>query len=736
MITCPLTTGLNNFNGDALDNTFDATITDSLTINDALDGGAGTDKLTAYVTGTTLATGVSITNIETIDIVTTGAGFTIDASVDGKFANLKTLSVNAGAGAVDIKTKANATSATVVGGTTVGVTDNGTTDTLTTVSVTKNTGAATITSDVLTNLTVADTAQNATVTAAAATRTLNLTVNKLTGGTILDAEATTLNLTSTGTASTGITVSAAKAAAIAISGDKSVSFALAGTGASQAAKLVITNTNTVGATITTELDADVAYTGAGGADAVTAGLTTVAINMGAGADTVTLSGAALGADGTVIGGNDRDTLIMSAANAITASASTSVANFSGKATGFEILEVNARDGAGAEIKLGALNNAGWNAIDTVTFNGALATGAITVSGLASGGTVNLKAANTSGVTVGIKDAVDSLTDVLNLNLTNESTTRGFGTVTAASVETINIKTIDTGTGAGTVATTDTLVLVTTLASTVKVSGNNGLNITNTGNVAITNFDASGIVADAAEDTATLLAVTFASANTTTTASVTITGGAGNDALTGNASKDTIVGGIGDDSITGGLGADVLTGGLGLDTYVFADNASEALYTLTTGRASAITEMDKVTDFGLAAADKLDLAVTAVVTANSAGVDGVDSAGTLTAGTNDFIKSHAIVSGIITFDDQDAYGTAVVLTDIGDIATALDYLVAQDLGAAGTTVAFVANSNTYVFQQLTANKGATDGYALIELTGVTTATSLIDTGTTASAIFIA
>jgi Ca2+-binding RTX toxin-like protein len=86
-------------------------------------------------------------------------------------------------------------------------------------------------------------------------------------------------------------------------------------------------------------------------------------------------------------------------------------------------------------------------------------------------------------------------------------------------------------------------------------------MTNTNNVKITSFDASAVTAIASD-------VTFASANTTATAVVTITGGAGADVLSGNAGLDTIDGGAGDDTIASGAGVDTLTGGAGKDTFQF------------------------------------------------------------------------------------------------------------------------------------------------------------------------
>jgi surface adhesion protein len=85
----------------------------------------------------------------------------------------------------------------------------------------------------------------------------------------------------------------------------------------------------------------------------------------------------------------------------------------------------------------------------------------------------------------------------------------------------------------------------------------------------------------------------------TSAALTVTGGAGNDALTGGAGMDHLVGGGGndvlkgnggDDFLFGGLGSDTLTGGIGADTFTF--NLAES------GK-------DKVTDFKLAEGDVLE-----------------------------------------------------------------------------------------------------------------------------------
>lgn len=60
-----------------------------------------------------------------------------------------------------------------------------------------------------------------------------------------------------------------------------------------------------------------------------------------------------------------------------------------------------------------------------------------------------------------------------------------------------------------------------------------------------------------------------------TAGVTLNGGAGNDVLTGNAGKDTLLGQAGNDTLDGHSGADQLIGGAGNDRYV-VDNAKDVV----------------------------------------------------------------------------------------------------------------------------------------------------------------
>jgi S-layer protein len=237
-------------------------------------------------------------------------------------------------------------------------------------------------------------------------------------------------------------------------------------------------------------------------------------------------------------------------------------------------------------------------------------------------------------------------------------------------------------------------LVATGATSVVVTGNNGLNLTNTGNVAITTFDASGIVGDAAEDTAALLGVTFASANTTATATVAITGGAGNDVLTGNAAKDIIIGGAGADNINGGVGIDNLTGGAGQD-----------IFTVTATQAG-ITGQEKITDFMIGlTGDTLATGVTTLV-GNQTDTD-------VTAAVGGAVNVTAtVVNGLITIGGADA----ALVDTIGEFKAIFELI---DTAATADTAAFVFGGNTYVVT----DNAADVTQDIVQLAGVTNATSL-------------
>jgi S-layer protein len=191
-----------------------------------------------------------------------------------------------------VATKGNVTNLSVAGGGTVWVEDNATTDTLATLSIDDVYGYVSVYSDALTTLNLnnydGDGSYGVYVGAAAGTRTLAVNLNTVTDAYLVDSTATTVSFNVTGTSD--LDVYAKSATTINIAGDKAFTI----TDLDQTALTSINgSTDTGGITVVPTLGNKVAFTGGSGADMVTIGATTVAVNMGAGNDTVRFTTAAL-----------------------------------------------------------------------------------------------------------------------------------------------------------------------------------------------------------------------------------------------------------------------------------------------------------------------------------------------------------------------------------------------------------------------------------------------------------
>ena len=172
-------------------------------------------------------------------------------------------------------------------------------------------------------------------------------------------------------------------------------------------------------------------------------------------------------------------------------------------------------------------------------------------------------------------------------------------------------------------------------------------------------------------------------------------------------------------MTGGAGADNLTGGGGIDAIVAA-SGSTAITLGGSAQNGTIAGYDVITDF-VAATDFLDLAGAPVAAANTAGTNGVDSALRLTSTSSTPIKSHAISNGIITFSTTDTFGTTATLSSTGNVAAVVQYLARNDLGNAGTAVAFTATiSSVAPLSSIAGRHPERREYILVDLSGVTIA----------------
>lgn len=610
--TFALTTSADIVTGTSGNDTINGNTADTWTGFDAIDGGAGTDTMNVLLTGTAVPGASTITNVENLNINTTGAGFTIDTASYTGMAAVKVassaagaisvtgatttsasvvgtgvssvavigtggaLSVTTGGAAVDIGQTAvvNAlTSATVVGGTTVKISDNETTTkadgtTLTTVSLKGNTGAATLDADGLTTLTLTNIVKDAadtTINAAAGTRALTVNVSGIdddAAGTIdvTDATATTLNIKATGaskdlvfTAGAATSVSVDAAAELTI--DNLVAGVATAVGISGSAATTITSDTLAAAAVVTS-------TSTGGVT-ITQDLTANQQFVGtssSGKDSISIATSSTKAHTT---GAGDDTVVVAGAfgtgGSVDAGEGTDTLSLD-TALAADTLD-NDTTFAGKisgfeKLKLTTagvtktVNLANLDNLNYVVTDGATA---VTLDNLASAGTLELTGTSTKVIT-NIKDALAGTADVLNVIVKAAGTT-AFGEVEAANVETVNLTSTDSSTTpAGTANNTATLTAAA--VKSITVGGNAGLILTNTANT-VTSFDASSSTVAATAAGADALGVTwttgaladaFAVATDGTT-TVTIKGTDGVDDIDASAVVDATI----KLNITGGLG---------------------------------------------------------------------------------------------------------------------------------------------------------------------------------------
>lgn len=440
------------------------------------------------------------------------------------------------------------------------------------------------------------TLKNSGLTAATLTSTsstLNVTLDDVDGAVNLGANVTNLTLNTEGTASTG-TVNAAAATGVTINAEAALtsagSFAAATTldingsaavnltGATLTAMTALNAADNTGG-VTATANANTVVTGSSAADTITFGAATVASNLGAGNDTAIINLNALGAGGSVDGGEGTDTLSMAYTNANAASATTV---FDTVVTNFERLNISgqATDGDGSATAT-SVNLANLT-YDYVTVNGtadAVVFDTLTLNNAAANFTLAFGAGVAGDLyTVALADATGTA-DVVNYVMNTADNNGGVaggaavtlngGTVTANGVETFNID----STTADVDGATNTISTVGDAVTAINVTGNATLALT-AANATLTTVDASAMTAGG-------LQFTVANANST------ITGGAGADVITvnGTANGSTISGGAGNDTFTIAASADLITlnGGAGADTFVFNGvSTNKSNYTVIQG----------------------------------------------------------------------------------------------------------------------------------------------------------
>ena len=796
--TFALSAGADNISGTAGNDTINGNTLNSFSAFDAINGGAGIDTMSVLTDDTAAPGGVSVTGVETLNINTTGAGYTINTSgytgltalnvVDTTAGQVTitaatstavalnatgasnvdiiggagALSVTTGAGSVQVGATAavNAyTSASFVGGTTIEIRDNATTArndgvTLKSVSLSGNTGSVDIAGKGVTAISA-----NALVTAGVTVtnvdldtvHALALTLNAVddsadgaaTGGTITfdDGEATSVAVATTGAASWDVTLTAAKATGVTIAADEKLQLDALTAGLATTVSIsgdsavvvsahtldaaaAITSTSTGAVTFTGAILAGQTYTGGAGVDTITLSATgTKAINTGAGNDAITYAGA-IGTGGSLNGGDGTDTLTMTAAQAVTATGSTS---FAGKVSNLEVIKLSAATGAAA-----AINMANADGINSLSIAGATV-GALAISNAAADFTLTQRALTSFASSIALASDVGT-TDNVNLAYSAADGFTSSAAFTIANVESLKVTTTDADT------TAQTAVIVTPLtatsAATVTVSGNMGVSfIGGLTHTALTSLDASGLTASGAFGGLTFTAgalagssvikggaagtntVIFSAANTAGTF-VTYTGGSGADTITGSnglnnvvtlgngtnsftsvgGGNNTVTGGTGVDTITVGTGGNTISAGAGNDIIHIGASAGLNTVDLGTGTDTVILDaIQTASGFytsvtGAAAGDIIDL--------------------------SDVIGTSAAVSA------QTVLGAKVTLGGASSFTTYLNAAAAGDGNTANTVFNwFQFGGNTYIVQDTSVAATFQDGAdTVIELVGLVTLTT--------------
>lgn len=508
------------FTGDASNNTFTSAsimnnagnLTDTLQSSDALDGGAGTDTLSAAVIySTAAAIAPKLTNIEVLNLTNTTAAATINAT---NITGMTTVN-NVGSTVVGI-----------VGG--AGAGDEFSTA-LTGAGITNSTVGLTL------NFTVAALAATTDALTVTLSGSGNSTVSPVltveTPATTGASDYETLNVVSTGSSINYLTY--------------------ATTGGGSLSKLTVAGSTAV---VIDTLPVTTATTFTIDASAATASTTvtthaadnSLVYTGGSGDDRLIFTGSTYTSADLINGGAGNDTVAFGAA----------VAAVPTNLTSIEVAEFTL---AGSTQNLGLIGNSIVQFVESGTG------GAIALTGNKSTYSHTLTGATPTSFAATI--GTDTVADTLNVTLRNSDP----GTLTATNYETVNLVSNANGTtlsGAVNSITTFT----NDAGATINVSGAAVLDMGTLAAGATVN--ASALTAKLTViGAATASSFTGGSGNDSITAIGTIASG---DVIVGGAGNDTITGGVGADTVTGGAGADVFvfSGAAGANTNgtTFGSNA--------------------------------------------------------------------------------------------------------------------------------------------------------------------
>ena len=479
------------------------------------------------------------------------------------------------------------------------------------------------------------------------------------------------------------------------------------------------NLSASASTVNSGAGKDSIFTGAG-ADTIDGGAGADTINSGSGNDTVVggsgndaidFSGNFTIKD-SVDGGDGTDTLTLNNTDATTLGAYSlgQVNTMNSRISNIEV--VNFGTTLAQSIDMGRVDNIGSVILGNLA-------GAAGLTGLAATNNVQILATTGQTLTLGLADDTGTA-DVVNIQLTSDSAINA-NTVTAANVETVNVNGADPA--AGGTSDINIMTLTANKATSIVVTGNDGLTLTATGSTKVTNFDASAVAPITSTDTAANMAVSYTSVNTSATTAVTIKGGAGNDTLQGNAGHDTITGAAGADNITYTGGNDTISGGAGADTIKFTAAllaANSVASNTTTVDGGSGTDIVNVTSDSMTIVD--------------ADFDGFTSVETFTAngGANSLtVGANADAAGLNTFNGGAAIDT-VVLSDVDfdngmtiniNTAQAIDVLTGGTFGATGTADVIALDVSAL---ETATTTGLDRGIAAVDLVVLNNNASIADT----------
>ncbi|MCO6437893.1 MAG: hypothetical protein J5J06_12445 [Phycisphaerae bacterium] len=481
----------------------------SLQTGDNLNGGTGSDTLTAtfnFTAGTTVSP--TIAAIETFGITDLGTAAT-----------------------------------TIAGGGITGLTDVNLSNSINT-NAFVFTNLANVVNLGLANQAVGASLSFVTAATSGTADAMSLTLNGLTAGVVTITSATTngietLNIVSNGTSNTLTTLTQTTGTTLATvncsgAGNLTVTNALPNTVTTLDCSMATGNTN-----LTNQTAGNVTYTG------------------GTGDDTFTYTGTYATTD-TFNGGDGTDTFGLASASLAVSSNQTNVTNFEA---------LTSTDAVAASFTASR-----WGSIATINlpsgFGGDFTITVPTGTTINYGSTAD--SANNADATYSISGS--GTTDALTINL-NDHDTQGTGAIVASGVETLTINSNLNSNGAAADGGVNTLSGVVTMSptfgnGTLNIAGAEALTIsgvitagTINASTATDDFTMSGTPAVSGVN------ITGGSGNDTllgSTGADSITGGAGNDVLNGQAGNDLLTGGAGNDtfrfdnSVAAGANPDIVT----------------------------------------------------------------------------------------------------------------------------------------------------------------------------------